>query len=236
MPKSNSQSSKSRKSGRKNQSASNAMYRIDQALTGSSDQDHFVKEDVAYKPLSPWFNVQIPKNIANQVVYIRQVVTDSLSSSTTTFTENNVVYTLTGYLNQATSYTNCFDQYYLAEAIMTVTNTAMISGNLADPIVYTAIDFDSAGNLGSVAAISAFGSCVASVLAGGQAITRYCKPCNSTSLITGTGAGVTRTWVDTSTPGVNFYGFRVLVNGAGSSASSTFSRTHNLVWCFRNNN
>lgn len=210
---------------------SNVMVRVDEALAGSPDQDHFVKEDVFYKPLSPFFNSSPPRTIGNSIYWIRQVFSDNVTSSATAVSENNVSFMASTYMAQQTSYTAIFDNYYLAEVMVTVTCTSVGS---VEPIVYTAIDYDSVGNIG-LTGIVGWSTVNCAVLAPGQSVTRYIKPCNASAL-SGTGganAGVNRTWVDTANPGVAFYGFRMVL--PITTGVSTYSRTYTFIWAFRNN-
>jgi hypothetical protein len=238
MPNAGSRSKRSARKGKNNGSSSQAnggAFRdaLSQGMAGSSSFGHFVSTDLRLRPIPATFKVSMPRSIQNQIVWSRNVFTQSVPTSATLITENNFAPTATAALTQAATWLSLFDQYYLHSFFATVSNTESPASAAQCPTVYTAIDFDSSGNLGSVGAISSYTTCNSSTLTPGASITRLIQPCNSTTMSGVAGAGVNRTWVDSSTNNVLFYAYRCIV-GATPGAVINLQFTYTLNWCFRN--
>jgi hypothetical protein len=97
--------------------------------------------------------------------------------------------------------------------------------------VWTAIDYDNAGNVG-VSGIEAFGSCNLSMLAPNGSVERYVRPCVDPSLFSG-GFGAGRFWVDSGSPSVQHYGIRVILGPTTGGSSVEISVR--ALFAFRNN-
>jgi hypothetical protein len=173
----------------------------------------------------------------NQIYWIRQNYTTTITTSSASLTEVNTSFTAVADMLQYGSYLLVFDQYCLHSVVYTVANTSVSSGVNANPTVYTSIDFDNINNLGSVPAIQAYGTCNTAVLASGQSVTRYFEPCTAGYVYTnlaGNYAVAQRTWIDSASTGISFYGVRTIIP-ATSSGAVILSLTFACVWALRNN-
>jgi hypothetical protein len=203
-------------------------------MAGSNSTDHVVKTDVSLRPLSGVFRATIPRTLSNQIVWLRSSYQQVATTSTSTFIENNFAPTASGgFMPQYASWLALFDQYYLHSFTVTIANNSPEGGTAAIPQVYTAIDFDSSSNLGSLAAISAYSSCNVSTIAPGNSVTRFCQPCVATTLGSTALSGVARTWVDSAYNAINFYAIRSIVNNT-ASATVQLDITFTMNWAFRN--
>jgi hypothetical protein len=235
MPNKNGKTNrKQRKGGKRRVNASKET--VDLAMAGTRSYDHVIYSDLTYKPMSPFYNSRPPRNLGNQVHFIRCVTTTQFTTNTTTIMENNIQFTAASHMPQFTSYLGVFDQYYLDTAIVTVANLNSNSGVAALPQIYTALDFDNIIALGSVAVISQYATCNSDDLAPGASVTRIIKPCIASSIQGGSlvSGGVQRTWVDNAFSSVIFYGFRSILQNT-PPAALTLDVTINCTWAFRNN-
>jgi hypothetical protein len=239
MPTKNGKSRKNRgNGGKRKQPAKQNNVVFDLALNGSGSTDHVVRSDFTYRPPSNIFRARVPRNLINQIHFIRQINNGVIQTSTSVITEINSTFSASGNMLQYSSYLSCFDQYMLHSVTYTVANASGggLTGQFACPEVFTAIDFDNTAALGSVAAISAYGSVNQATLAPGESVTRYVEPCESTSLfvtVSTTAAGTTRMWIDSASNAVSLYGLRTIVNTTSSVVVLT--QNFSLIWCFRNN-
>jgi hypothetical protein len=205
------------------------------AMAGSWADDHVVTEDFGNRPPAQTFAAIPPRILTNQIFWVRCVISDQVTTNTTTITESNIAFTAANALQQAATYLALFDQYYLAEVFVTVANNTLVSStSVSMPQIYTAIDYDNASNLGSASLISGYSTCNSTTLGPGKSITRYLKPCVSPSLGGVGGAGVARIWVDNAFNSVPFYGFRQITQNTPAGAQS-LDRTWTCTWAFRNN-
>jgi len=202
-------------------------------MAGTSAADHFIRSDLSMRPVPGMFKASIPKNMSNQIVWQRTSYQQYLTLSTSTSTEQNFAPTISGgFCQQYASWCVLFDQYFLHSFTVTLANNAG-EGSLGTlPQVYTAIDYDSSANLGSIGAISAYGSCNVTTLAPGASVTRFVQPCNASYLAATAGSGVARQWVDSSVTSILFYGIRTIT--AQVTVVSQLDITATLNWCFRN--
>jgi hypothetical protein len=216
----------------KNSSAKSAANLADLGMS-VRDADHLIKSDLTLKPLSADYKSKPPRNIGNQIYYVRQTFNSAITTSTTTFVENNLSWSLTGALTQYAQYAVIFDQAFLHSASVTVTNAEPPGATATLPIVYTAIDFDSTTNLGSINTLVGYSTCNASTLAPGQSVTRFVYPCNKPAVGATAGTGVGRVWLDTTAgAAVPFNGIRLIV--ASTTASIPIDAIQELTWAFRN--
>jgi hypothetical protein len=206
-------------------------------MAASGSNDHFIKADLTYRPPSAAFKSKPPARMLNQIYWIRQNYTTSVTTSATALTEINTSFTAVTNMQQYGSYLAVFDQYCLHSVVYTVANTSVGTGVNTNPTVYTAIDFDNTSNLGSAGAIQAYGTCNTAVLASGESVTRYFEPCTAGYVYTnvsGNYAVAQRTWIDSASTGISFYGIRTLIP-ATSSGATILSLTFACVWALRNN-
>jgi len=101
-------------------------------------------------------------------------------------------------------------------------------------MLYTAIDFDNASAIGSIARIEDYSSSEAHSMYPQHRFMRSVRPCTKGSVQAGTGTSTSAvlgpTWVDSGDPTILFYGIRSIYGiGMGSVNITT------TIWyCFRN--
>jgi hypothetical protein len=222
-----------RKGKRNRNSSSKSAANLADLGMSVRDADHLITSDLTLKPLSTVYKAKPPRNIGNQIYYVRQTFNSAITTSTTTFVENNFSWSLSGALTQYAQYAVIFDQAMLHSVSVTVTNAEPPGATATLPIVYTAIDFDNTTNLGSLNLLVGYSTCNAATLAPGQSVTRFVYPCNKSSLGGYAGAGVGRSWLDTTAGSlVVFNGVRLIV--ASTTASIPIDAIQELTWAFRN--
>jgi len=225
-----------RRRTRRSRNSSTSVSRLRQQLplgmAGSNADDHFVSSDLTYNPVSPVFAASPPKNLLNQIHWVRQNTNSTVTTSTTVLTETNYAFTSVADLQHQSSYFSVFDQYCLHSVVFTILNTNSNASVLALPEVFTAIDYDNVTALGSINGITAFASCNTGVLAAGKSITRYVRPTVQTSVSTFASAAVTRQWIATALPSVPFFGIRTII-AATTAAALTLDVSISCVWAFR---
>jgi hypothetical protein len=199
-------------------------------MAGSHSDDQTVLSDLTYRPPSGVFNAKPPRQLLNQIHWVRCLITSTVSTSTTAATESNTTYSASNHLQGYASYLAVFDQYYLQSVVYTVSNLSTTSGGTTC-YVYTAIDYDNTNNVGS--ALLGYATCVGSALAPGESVTRVLYPCNAGYLGTSASAGVTRTWVDSALSSVPFYGSRLL--SYSTPAVVLLEVTISSTWALRSN-
>jgi hypothetical protein len=204
------------------------------AMAGSGADDHLITEDFRHRPPSSTFSATPPKTLTNQIYWHRCVISDQVTTNTTTITESNIAFTASNAMQQTATFLALFDQYYLAEVFVTIANNTLVSStSVSMPQIYTAIDYDNVTNLGGVNLLSGYSTCNSTTLGPGKSLTRYLKPVVAPSL-GGTGsAGVARIWVDNAFNAIPFFGFRQITQNTPAGAQS-LDRTWTCTWAFRN--
>jgi len=206
---------------------------IDMGMAGSSSDDHLVISDINYRPPSGVYNATPPRSLNNQIYFCRQEYATTVTTNTTTITEANYSFTAQNNMGQVGSFLAIFDQYFLDSVVFTISNVSSNTGVSSLPQVYTAIDFDSAANVG-IATIVNFSTCNVTVLGSGKSLTRIIRPCLQGSASGNTAALVARTWVDSAYSGVGFYGLRTIINNT-PAAAVLLDVSYSCIWAFRNN-
>jgi hypothetical protein len=202
---------------------------ISLGMVGTSSDDHLIRSDFTLRPVPPTFTSQPPRNILSQVYWVRQNFGTSFATSTTTFVENNYSFSATTDLLQATQYLQLFDQYYLHSVVITFSNESSTASAVI-PELLTAIDFDNTAALGAVASIEAYSSCNTEILAPGKSVTRVVQPCISSTGTTG--PLVSRQWVNSGYPTVQFNGLRSIA--LQTSIATPIAVNIACLWAFRN--
>jgi len=150
-----------------------------------------------------------PKQIGNQIYWIKEIVTNTFATSTTTWVENNVAFTLSG-LNDYTSLVAVFDQY----CIYSIAASFHVDGNSSTGVsasLLTALDFDNVSNLGPTGIVG-FSNCSETLIGPSTSLVRYLKPCIALAAYTGTftGYATQRSWLNCTSATVNHYGLRCI--------------------------
>jgi hypothetical protein len=176
----------------------------------------------------------VPRSIPNLVVWDSVKLSSQIAASGAGIVETNYIFTITLH-NQYSSWLALYDQYCIVQASIEFDSLTPPGQTYSSPVLYTAIDFDSAQAITNLSAIGDFGSCEVIVMAPEKRHLRSVKPCCKVSTQTsGTSvmnAGVTRQWVDSAASQVQHYGIRTLTQfyGAGS-----ISVVQTIYYAFRN--
>lgn len=194
-------------------------------MTPSSSSDLRVRP-----PTSKNVPTSVPRNIASQVVWDVLKFDIVATVPTSGILEANDNFSLSNH-PQASSWTTLFDQYCIPQASITYQSLYPSGSTFAPATMYTALDFDSNGTLGSVAAIEDFTTCAVKTMGTNQRVVRSIRPCNEVS----TGSSISdlsRNWHDSTVPNIPHNGIRFIV---GSAATSYNIRKTVTVWyAFRN--
>jgi hypothetical protein len=191
--------------------------------------------DLRLKPPSD-LNVpmNIPRNIPNMVVWDSVKIAGLISQGGAGLVEQNFIFTITLHPQYA-SWLTLFDQYCIVQATVEFDSVTPPGQTYSSPQIYTAIDFDSAANIGTVSAIGDFASSESIVLAPEKRHMRSVRPCcKATIQSSGTSAvnaGVTRQWIDSTATTVQHYGIRSICTFVGAGA---YSFTQTIYFAFRN--
>jgi len=148
-----------------------------------------------------------PRQIGNQIYWIKELVTSTFTTSTSTYSENNYAFAL----NQLTDYTSLagvFDQY----CIYSVAASFSVDGNSPTGVsttLLTALDYDNISNIGP-SGIIGYSNCSETLIGPSTSLVRFVKPCLALGSYTGTftGYAVQRSWVNCSSSSVYHYGIR----------------------------
>jgi len=189
---------------------------IDRELVASSrttgkESTNFPAEDMLRSAPSMSLTQTPPKNIRGQIHWVQAQYSRVSTLSNTVNSEVNYTFALSD-ISSLNGLTGYFDQYCIYAVVVTVQcNDVGVSATTETGRGYTAIDYDNIANIGSEAAIQAFGTCVAFV-PGRSVQQRLIKPCVAPAIYnTGsvfTGYGVARAWLDCSSNQIPHYGFR----------------------------
>jgi hypothetical protein len=231
MPKNNGKSKNHSKGASRGASKAKKMGPlISAAMASSGANDHFIRTDVALRPPSNSFTARPPKNLSNQIFWIKQTNSAVVNSSTTGIFEYNFAFSAAS--NMQAGFLSYFDQYALHSATVTISSQQPPGSLATPPQVVTAIDFDNVVALANIQALSYYGTANIAVLSPGQSVTRYIEPCLATS-VSSTNAGLQRIWLDSAYNSPQYYGFRSIL-GASISAVISYEYVTTCIWAFRN--
>jgi len=174
----------------------------------------------------------VPRNVANKVTW-DVVKIDGTLGSGTSVTEINFSATLSTH-PQASSWSALFDQWTIPQLSVTFRCVLPPGTTTVPPDLYTAIDFDSGANLGSIAAIEDYATCAIIQMEPGKTLTRSCKPCCKPQLGATASSGVGRYWVDSAVPTIPFNGIRTIVGTSPSTFTTVLHYTITIWYAFRN--
>jgi hypothetical protein len=147
---------------------------------------------------------------------------DSLiQSSSSGLVETN--YTFLQSLNpQGGSWLNIFDQYCIPQVSLEFDSLTPPGQTYSSPVLYTALDFDSANNISTVAAIEEYDSCETVVMAPEKRHLRSVRPAAKGAVFNGSSSPNVEVlgpiWIDSASAIIQHYGIRTIVNffNAGS--------------------
>lgn len=192
------------------------------------------RADLAIKPPSN-LNVprSVPRNVAAMVAWDTVKINSSNTFSTSSILEQNYTFSMSQH-PQSSSWLTLFDQYSIPQVTIEWDSTVAPGATTQSPMLYTALDFDSAQNLGSIQRIEDFSSSEAHAFTPQMRVMRSVRPVPKELLATASGNSpasiVGPTWVDSGEPTASFYGIRSILGiGTGS-----FNTTITIWYCFRN--
>jgi hypothetical protein len=172
-----------------------------------------------------------PKQLGNQIYWLKEIIISTVTTSTTTYVESNVSFTLAMF-NDYSSLTSVFDQYCIYSAAVSYS----IDGNSPVGVsasVLTALDYDNNANIGPVG-IAGYNNCSETLLGPSTSLVRYVKPCLALAAYTTsfTGYATTRCWLNSNSPSIQHYGVRFIA--LQTNATFPIRVTIELVAGFRN--
>jgi len=205
-------------------------------VTGSTTT--LVKSDMTMKPQN--FNIvqKPPRNFFTQTFWAQLTAADSaVTTASSAITETNYYFAISNF-NGGSNYLSAFDQYCIYSVIATFSygsENATILSNNSNVRVHTALDYDNVVNIG-LPSLQTFSTYEAATIAPNTSLMRYVKPCLASYQYNGTSpvsSGVQRQWCDSTSPGIQHYGVRVIM---GPTPAGTLNIIHSFtaVCGFRN--
>jgi hypothetical protein len=179
-------------------------------------------DDIRRRPANMTANQVPPYTLRNQIYWVQQSRHTTIVGTGTQPVEVNFSFSLAD-LPDASNLTALFDQYYLHSVLAIFTFEALNESTLSVvPTLYTAIDYDSANTISTVAAIEQYQSVLMSVCDRQQSVQRYVRPCianaayNSSSNLVA--AGVARSWLDCDYSNILHFGIRTMTTNIALNA------------------
>lgn len=219
--------SKSGRQGRKNQTRK-------QTSTGLGGYNPTNRSDLAIRPPSQ-FNVpkKVPRNVAAVIAWDSVKINSSNTFSTSAILEQNFSFSMSQH-PQASSWLTLFDQYSIPQVTIEWDSTLPPGSTTSSPMLYTALDFDSVNNIGTIQRLEDFTSSEAHPMNPQHRFMRSVRPSTKDLVQTATGnspAGVSGTiWVDSGEPTALFFGIRSILGIGTGSVNITIT----IWYCFRN--
>jgi len=191
------------------------------------------KRDLKLKPLSQTPPTKIPKNIASMMTWDEIRFDVSTNTSTGGIVEFNRSFNLLDN-PQSGNWIALFDQWCIVQVTVTHRSLQPPGSGGSPAELYTAIDFDSVTNLGSITAIENFGNCEVNTISTGKSVTLSVVPMIKLSTqqpSTNVNSSLARMWQDSGASGTPHFGLRAIA----SSVSSVYAinSTYIVTYCFR---
>jgi len=156
------------------------------------------RSDLSTQPPSNSVPNRVPRSVSNQMFWDVVKSRGTVTVTTSAITELNYSAALSAH-PQASSFAAIFDQYCIPQFSVTWYNTTPPGGGQSEPILHTALDFDNIANLGSLASIDDYATCMVHNFPTGSSFTRSVHPCIKPTINSTATAGVSRSWFDCST-------------------------------------
>jgi len=180
------------------------------------------RQDLLVKPPDPR-NVpkRIPRNIGTMVTWDVFKQQSTISSGSAGLVETNYTFVIT--LNpQYNTWLTLFDQYCIPQVSIEFDSLTPPGQTYSSPVLYTALDFDNANNISTVAAIEEYDTCEAIVMAPEKRHLRSIRPC-AKGQVGGTGGGIVAeilgpVWLDSGQNSVTHYGIRTITSFVNAGA------------------
>jgi hypothetical protein len=191
------------------------------------------KSDLIVRPPSNSIPNRVPRSVSNQVFWDVVKSRATVTVSTSAITELNYSAALSAH-PQASSFQAIFDQFCIPQFSVTWYNTTPPGGGQSEPILHTALDFDNIANLGSIANIDDYATCMVKNFPTGSSFTRSVQPCVKPTINATSSAGVTKMWLDCSTASsVAHTGIRSIWETIQGSTSLVVVYEITIWFCFR---
>jgi len=230
-----------RRGNKKNSNSSDQLFVA--SHHGAARGDYlFDAADMGRRPLSMLLQQNPPKKVQDLIYWIQKTNNVNITLSTSgAVSELGLAFTL-GAFNEGSAFAALFDQYcvysVMTSARLEISNVPA-STETSWGRIYSAIDFDSAANVGSEAAIQEYSSCQYSELIFGKSYERFVKPCvplvtGSSNSTSNTGLAMTRSWINTSQTNVPHFGIRYLTVGNNTATAQNVSVIYTAILGFRN--
>jgi len=174
----------------------------------------------------------VPRSVTNQVVW-DSVKIDGTLSSGTSITEANFSGSLSLH-PQAAQWAQLFDQWTIPQMSVTFRSVLAPGSTAIPPDLYTALDFDSVGNLGTVTAIEDFSTCAVLPLEPGRTVTRTIRPCCKPLIGSTSITGLARSWIDSSFTNIQFLAIRSIIGTTTGAITPIVHTTFTIWFAFRN--
>jgi len=176
----------------------------------------------------------IPRNVTSQVVWDVVKLDGVITANATTVAENNFSYSLAQH-PQASIWTQLFDQWALPFFSIEFDSLTTPGNTSTTPTLYTALDFDSANTINTIANIEDFGSSEVMVMQPTARVLRSVRPStkNAVASSTSTPQAVLGgpVWIDSAFTTIPHYGIRSMLS---ISSALQVRTTSTLYFCFRN--
>jgi len=206
MPKGGRRNRRRKQSG----NATDALQVNSMKLTGASTS--FPKYDLVLRRQNMNLVQTPPKQIGNQIYWIKEIYSGTFQASTTTYVENNLQFQLSS-LTDASSLAAVFDQY----CIYSVTLNLSLDGNQTNPGLMsvsgvTAIDYDNIATIGP-SGIIGYSTSAPYTINNDSSHCRFVRPCIAIAGYTGSFGGflTARMWCNSSSTNIVHYGIRNVV-------------------------
>lgn len=177
---------------------------------------------------------RIPRNIQSLIAW-DTVKVNSLITGTSSIVETNFAASLATH-PQSGQWSALFDQWTIPQFTVEFDSQIPPGSTAIPPVLFTALDFDSVNNLGSVQALEDYASCEARQLTTGVRMMRSVRP--TCKVVQGISGGSTSTaglskamWVDSGQLNTLFYSIRSIL---GISPSTVVNVTWTIWYAFRN--
>jgi hypothetical protein len=221
-----------RRSGKRT-SSSNTMALVVSSNRPTGSTTSFPREDLVFKRQN--FNVvqSPPRKLSNQIYWSQFKYDQQFNVLSSGINESNLYFTATLF-SSVSNFLAAFDQYCIHSIVVT------FSSNISQTIpirLWTAIDYDSVTNLGSLLGIQGLSTCAFHSIVGDTSGERLLYPCiapQQTAGVTLVPGGIGRAWLDSAYPAIHHYGLRTMSQFGGTSATGGLEVTYTAIIGFRN--
>jgi hypothetical protein len=192
------------------------------------------KADLAVKPPTSVIPQRVPKQVSNLVVWDVVKVVSQILTTANGITETNFTASLTSH-PQVASWQALFDQWCIPQFSISFESLTPAGSSVILPKLYTALDFDSIGALGSVTVIADFATCEATTLFPQMQVVRSIRPCVKAPTLANASSMLARAWQDSAFPSVAWFGIRSILDNTNTPTVYPAVTANLTIWyAFRN--